>query len=290
MNTLRAFSMGALWCLTALSAAATDSVELDYRLRAGRDLISEQVDEHVTTMRVAADRGMVARTAGNGTRFPLTYHAVTRQRSRYLTGPAQADGSFAASLAILSRRASLRLSTGEEQPVPGQPDLANFEFKATIDAQGQVTEPTLVAEGADAATRDAVRDMMASLLQQAARIDVVRLDAGQAVQQVVNMKVPLPGMPPLDMQVTGSNRLIAVQDGLAQVEMVYVMAFNVPEGPLKIEASGSGGGKMQYDIAAKIARNTETSTLMTILIHLPDGTLEQQVNMRQTQRVLDAAR
>lgn len=290
MKLLRLLTLAALWLMAASTAGATESVELDYRLRPGRDLISEQVDEHVITMRVAVDRGLVARTAGNGTRFPLTYHTVTRQRARYRTGAEQADGRFDATLSILSRQLSLRLSSGEERPMPGQPDLANFEFKATIDAQGQVKDPALVAEGADAATRDAVREMMASILQQAARIDVVRLEAGRASEQVLNMTLPLPGFAPLDMQVTASNRLIAVQDGQAQVEMVYALAFKAPDGPMKFEASGSGGGKMQYDIAAKVARSTDTSTLMTILIHLPDGTLEQQVNMRQSQRVLDANR
>lgn len=290
MRTLRVLSTGALWCLAALTAAATESVELDYRLRPDRDLVSEQVDENVTTMRVVTDRGLVARSASQGARFPLTYHTVTRQRARYLTGPAQPDGSFPASLSILSRSTSLRLASGEEQPLPGQPRLDGFEFKALIDPQGQVREPSLVAQGADAAALDTVRQMMTSMLEQIIRIEVIRVEKGQATPQVVNMKLPLPGLGALDLKVTGSNRLIDLKDGQAQVEMVYVMEFGTPEGPVKIEASGTGGGRLQYDIAAQVARRIETNTLMNVLAHMADGTLEFQMNTRQTQQTQDAGR
>jgi hypothetical protein len=290
MKTLRVLSTGALWCLAALTAAATESVELDYRLRPDRDLVSEQVDENVTTMRVVTDRGLVARSASQGARFPLTYHTVTRQRARYLTGPAQPDGSFPASLSILSRSTSLRLPSGEEQTLPGQPRLEGLEFKALIDPQGQVREPSLVAQGADAAALDPVRQMMTSMLEQIIRIEVIRVEKGQATPQVVNMKLPLPGLGALDLKVTGSNRLIDLKDGQAHVEMVYVMEFGTPEGPVKIEASGTGGGSMHYDIAAQVARRIETNTLMNVLAHMADGTLEFQMNTRQTQQVQDGGR
>ena len=289
MNYLRT-ALTMLWLSAALSAFAAETVELDYRLRADHDLVSEQVDENVITMRVVADRGLVARTAANGGRFPLTYHTITRQRTRYTTGPAQPDGSFAATLAVLSRQASLRLASGEERPVEGQPNMDDFVFSATIDPQGRVLQPTLSAEGADATALDTVKATMASVLEQVTRVEVVRVEPGKAAEQVMNIKVPLPGMAPLDLKINASNRLIEVKDGQARIEMVYVMEFGVPEGPVKIEATGTGGGTLHYDIAAKIARRIETNTLMTVLTHVPDGTLELQMNTRQTQQMQDAVR
>lgn len=282
--------VAALWLSSALVAAAGETIELDYRLRADRDLIAEQVDENVTTVRVLTDNGLVARTGAQGARFPLTYHTVNRQRSRYTTGALQADGSFPATLAILSRRATLRGASGDEQPAPGQADMDNLVFKAVIDAQGRVQQPTLQVDGLDAERLNAVRGVMASVLEQAARIEAIRVEEGKAVDQDVNLKVPLPGLAPLDLKVTASNRLIAVKDGMAQVEMGYVMAFGVPDGPVKIEATGTGGGTLVYDIAARVARHIETNTLMTVVTHMPDGALEFQMNTRQTQQTQDAGR
>lgn len=279
-----------LWLPCAMAAAAGETVELDYRLRAERDLVVEQVDENVTTMRVVTDNGLVARTGAQGARFPLTYHTVNRQRSRYTTGALQVDGSFPATLAILSRRAMLRLASGAEQPAPGQTDMDNFVFKAVIDAQGRVQQPTLQVDGLDGERLNAVRGVMTSVLEQAARIETIRVEQGKAVDQDVNMQVPLPGLAPLDLKITATNRLIAVKEGMAQVEMVYVMAFGVPDGPVKIEATGTGGGTLVYDIAARVARRIETNTLMTIVTHMPDGTLEFQMNTRQTQHTQDAGR
>jgi hypothetical protein len=290
MNTLRTLAWLALGMLSTLSVGATESVELDYRLRPERDLVAEQVEETVTTMRVVTDRGLVARTAAQGARFPLTYHVVNRQRTRYVTGPAQPDGSFPATLSVLSRQSSLRLPSGEEQPLPGQPRLEGFEFKAVIGPQGQVLQPTLQAQGADAAALEMVRQMMAGMLEQLIRIEVITVGPGAATPQVVSMKLPLPGLGALDLKINGSNRLLEVRDGQAHVEMVYVLEFGNPEGPMKIEASGTGGGSLVYDIAQRVARRMETNTLMNVIAHVPDGTLEFQMNTRQTQQLQDGGR
>lgn len=285
-----ALRLAVLSLVCVASAHAAEPVELDYRLRAERDLISDQVNDNVTTMRVLADRGVVARSAANGVTYPLTFHVINRQSYRYTTGPSGADGSFPATLSVLSRRASLRLASGEEQPMAGQPELDNMVFQATIDPQGRLLQPALVSGGGDATSREALKSVLTSVLEQAARIEPIRVSQDQAAQQVVNLKVPLPGIAALDLKITASNRLMSVADGLAKVEMVYVMEFGVPEGPVKIEASGTGGGTMLYDMAAKLARSVETNTLMTIVAEVPDGTLEFQMNTRQTQKTRAAER
>ncbi|WP_374412022.1 hypothetical protein [Hydrogenophaga sp.] len=278
-----------LLCLaTNATARAAESVELDYRLRADRDLISEQVNENVTTMRVLTDRGVVARSAARGVSYPLTYHVISRQRYRFTTGPAGTDGSFPATLAVLDRSTSLRLASGEEQPVPG-PALGTMVFKATIDPQGHLLQPSVVSDSTDPDGQEAFKTVLASVLEQAARIEPLRVEEGKAAQQVVNLKLPLPGLAPLDLRITATNRLMGVTDGVARVELVYAMAFGVPEGPVKIEASGTGGGTMLYDIGARLARRLETNTLMNIVADAPDGRLEFQMNTRQTQTMRPAA-
>lgn len=282
---------GVLLLLTAATGVqAAGPVALDYRLRADRDLISEQVNENVTTMRVLTDRGVVERSAARGTGFPLTYHVINRQSYRYTTGPADTDGSFPAMVAVLDRRSSLRLASGEERPVPGQPGLDHFVFEARIDAQGRLLQPALAADGGDAEGREALKAVLASALEQAARIEPIYVEEEKAAQQVVAIKLPLPGMAALDLKITASNRLMAVSDGVARVEMVYVMEFGVPDGPVKIEATGAGGGTMLYDMNARLARSVETNTLMTIVTDAPDGRLEFQMNTRQTQQTRPAER
>jgi hypothetical protein len=279
-----------LWWSAASAALAAEAIDLDYRLRADRDLTVDQVQENVTAIRVIEDRGLVAKAAGNGARFPGTYHVVNRQRFRYATGAAQPDGSFPATLSILSRRVNLRLASGEEQPASGQPDMDNFVFRALIDPHGRVLQPSVEAAGVDAANLEPVKVVMASVLEQATRIEPLRVEQGKPAQQVVNMKLPLPGLTELDLKITASNRLIEVTDGVAKIEMVYVMEFGIPQGPVKLTASGTGGGTLLYDIAGRIARSIESSTLMTLVAEVPDGTLEFQMNTRQTQQMRDTLR
>jgi hypothetical protein len=290
MKRLRTLRIAALWLPLAFGAVAAESVDLDYRLRANLDLVTEQVDDNVITMRVVDDRGLVARSADNGARFPMTYHTVSRQRLRFTTGAPQADGGFSASMAVLNRRTALRLPSGEERPVPGQPDMERLVMRAVIDAQGRVLPATVQVEGVQAEQLDVVRNTMARVLEQAAGVQPIRVEQGKAVDQDVSMQLPLPGLAPLDLKITATNRLIGVQDGQARVEMVYVMTFGVPDGPVKIEATGTGGGTLVYDIAARVTRQLETRTLMTVRAQVPDGTLEFEMNTRQTQQTLDAER
>lgn len=273
----------------ALGALAAESIELDYRLRADRDLVSDEVDENVTTMRVADDRGLVARNAeGGGARFPLTYHTVTRRNMRFTTGSVQADGSFPATLSILSRDAVLRVASGEERPAPGQPQMDKLVLTAVIDAQGRVQRPQLQAEGGGVQGDETLMALMSAVLEQATQVGALRLEQGQSAEQVVSMKLPLPGLAPLDLSITASNRLIEVTDGQARIQLVYVMAFGLPEGPVRLEATGTGGGSMDYDVANRIVRRMETHSLMTVLAHVPDGTLAFEMSTRQTKRVREA--
>lgn len=274
----------ALGVLLALAAHATEPVVLDQRLRPGRDLVVDQVDENVMTVRVLEDRGVVERVAAQGGLFPFTQHLINRQRIRFTTGAVRPDGGFAATVALLQRRVSRRLLTGDEVPLPSQPDMDHLVFTASVDAQGKVQPVDLQGlEGRDE-LRGFARDFLARLLEQVAHIAPLRIEPGQAAQQRVDMQVPMPGLPPLTVHITTSHRLIAVEDGVAQIEMVYAMDFDAPQGPGRIDASGSGGGTLDYDVAAQRVRTMQTNTLMRITVGLPDGTLEVQANTRQTQR------
>lgn len=270
-------------------AHASGPIDLDYRLRADRDLVAEHVDESVTQVRVTDDRGLVERVAADGGRFPLTLHVIQRQRLRFTTGPAQADGGFPATLTLLDRRTSLRLPSGDEVPTSRAPSLDNFKFQATVDPQGRLLTPTVQTPTPGAEGVDIAASVLATLLDQAARVETLRLEEGRPAQQEVNTTVQLPGLAALDLKITASNRLLDVSDGTARIELLYVLDFGVPEGPVRIEARGTGGGTMRYDVAAKVVRSMETRTLMTVLAHVPDGTLEFQMNTHQARTVSDAA-
>ena len=71
----------------------------------------------------------------------------------------------------------------------------------------------------------------------------------------------------------------AVTPKLAEILGVPVVIENRP-----------GGGTLLYDVAGRLARSIESNTLMTIVAEVPDGTLEFQMNTRQTQQMLDAER
>ncbi|MCB2018385.1 MAG: hypothetical protein KDF54_12880 [Hydrogenophaga sp.] len=290
MKGLRRGMLAALTLAHALVASAADAVDIDYRLRADRDVIAEHVVEDITSVKVLVDKGLVARSEASGFRLPNSRHVVSRERYRFTTGPAEADGSFRATLSVLDRQTSLRQFNGEEQPVPNLPNLDDLKFQANVDAQGKLGQPSLQAPGLEGERREAVQLLLASVLEQATRVDPLRVETDKPAQQSFRMKLPLPGVPPIDLRMSITNRLIDVVDGQARIELVYVMDFQLPDGPMKMDASGSGGGTMLYDTSTRLASRIETSTLLNIVTELPDGTLEMQMNSRRTQTMRAAER
>jgi len=284
----RVLVMGLL-CQSGLAIGA-DRIELNYRLQPGQDLLAETITEVVTDLRVKEDRGLLAQAHARGMRFPLTMHLVNRQVLRYRTGEPAADGSFSAELTQLEKTSSVRLPDGQEQPISDGGDMQGFRMTAVIESTGQLRADSLAVHGVDGQAADAARTVMGSVLQQAAAIEPITLHLGGATPQELRMQVPIPGLSTLDMNMHISNRLLGIADGVATVEMVYRMDFDIPgEGPMKIRADGAGGGRLLYEVATRIAHQTDSSAVMSFEFDTPEGVIEVRMSSNEAQRMRTAA-
>jgi hypothetical protein len=281
-----------LLCLAGLTglAVAADQIELNYRLQPGQDLVAETTSEVVTDLRVKEDRGLLAQARARGIRFPLTMHLVNRQVLRYRTGEPAPDGSFSVELTQLEKTSVVRLPDGQEQAVPDGSGIQGFRMTAFVEPGGQLRHGSLAVHGVEGPAAEVARSVMGSVLQQAAGIEPVTLRLGQATPQDLRMQVPIPGLATLDMNMTISNRLIGVADGVATVEMVYHMDFDTPgDGPMKIRADGAGGGRLLYEVATRIARQTESNSVMNFEGDTPEGVIEVRMSSSESQHMRQAA-
>jgi hypothetical protein len=280
-------NLGALLLYLAVAShpalANPGSVELNYRLQPDRDQLAETVTESVVTMRVLEDRGIVAKTQGRLSARPVTLQTTGRQSFRYLNGIVQPDGSFQSEMRYLDKSTVVRGADGQAHALPEKVSLKGARISATVERDGQIRAGSVALDGVDAQHADALRSMLANVLAQAASIQPITLTPDQSVPQDVTLQLPVPGVTTLDMKLQISNRLLGVNDGVANIQQIFTMTFGAPAGPLKMAADGSGGGTLLYELATKTLRSSDTGMLMKLTLDTPEGVLELKLNSRTLQ-------
>jgi hypothetical protein len=275
------FLAALLWMCA--SAAGAEEVVLDYRLQPDRDVRSEMVTQATTSMRVVEDRGLVAKSNGRLSAQALSFLATQRQSVAFATGKAGVDGSFAARVRFLSKSSELTLPDGSTQPLPDRASLAGARLEVVVERDGTLRKDSAQIFGASEEHAGLVRDVMVSVVNQAASMPALRLAKGQSTPQDLALRIPLPGVGHVDMKMRIHHRLIAVEDGVARIDLVYSMDFGGPTPGVKMSAHGTGGGTMRYDLARKLAIGSETRTMMKFTIESPDGVLEMEMVSQESQ-------
>lgn len=272
-----------LGCVTSEVLANPAGVVLNYRLQPNRDLTVESVTDAITTMRVLEDRGIVEKSGGRLSARLTSIHIKGVQSFRYLTGAVQPDQSFSVDMRYLDKATFLKGPDGQEQLLPDKTPLKGVRVTATVERDGKLRDGSVVVSGVEPALAEPLRLTMASVLNQATSIQPIVLDPSQSVPQEMAMQIPLPGLAPLDIRVRISNRLLAVEAGVARVQQVYSLDFGTPKGAMKIAAEGTGGGTMLYEVASQTLLSNEAGMLMKMTLDAADGVIEVEMNTKQSQ-------
>lgn len=289
MKVVRSFAgSGLLWCAWAglfAPAHAQDVVLLDLRPQSNRTVLIETVQEAVNTYRILEDRGLVARLLAAGRTFPSMVHMVQRKTLRQVAGSAQPDGSFDLELSVQSQSRVQKLPDGSERELPQQGSMVGVTVKAGVTGDGKLRRETLRVSGAPEADAENLRIIMTSVMEQAIAISPQEIRRDRSTTQDTRLQVPLDSIAVMDVAINVSSRLAGVHEGVADIHMVYSMAFGLATGPanLKVQAEGAGGGTVRYDLVRRLVLGNESHTLMTFTLDMPEAMLVMVMNVKQVQ-------
>ena len=99
------------------------------------------------------------------------------------------------------------------------------------------------------------------------------------------MKVPLPGIAPIDIAMRINSRLLRVENGVATVQQTYSMDFGTPAGPMKMTADGSGGGTLLYEVATKTIISNQSNSFMNFVLDSAEGVLAMNLSSKELQSI-----
>jgi hypothetical protein len=282
--TGRIVGMVALLCLPlALWAQAPQAVQIAYRVQPGADWISDLTTDALMSFSVVEDRGIVAKSAERGVRFPAHANLVNRQSVRHTTSPPAADGSFTVDLAFLSRSAAMRDADGKEHVMPENPPLVGSRVQARATSDGRIDPATMQFSGAAPAQSAQVLPVFQAMFEQMSALENVSLIAGQSASQRVELTLPIGGITQVAIGMDINYKLVQVKEDIAEIDMVYVMDFGTPKQATRIRAHGSGAGAMRYDTQRRLILSTTDHSLMDMELDMPEGLIRVQVMNQQKQ-------
>lgn len=268
---------------TPALAQASREVQIAYRVQPGADWISELTTDALMSFTVLEDRGIVARSAERGVRFPAQANLVNRQTVRHTTSLPAADGSFTVDLAFLSRSAAVRDADGQERPLPESAALVGSRVQARARADGRIDPDSLQVLEAPPAQAAQVLPVFQAMFAQMSGLENLRLSDARSASQRVQLTLPIPGMAQVAIGMDITYQLIDIQEDVAEIDMVYVMDFGTPQRATRIRAHGSGAGLMRYDTRRQLILSTTDHSLMDMELDMPEGRIRVQVMNQQKQ-------
>lgn len=289
-GSVRAWLKAAVWAASLLLVAvstraqAPREVQIAYRVQPGADWISELTTDAMMSFTVLEDRGIVARSAERGVRFPAQANLVNRQTVRHTTSAPAADGSFTVDLAFLSRSAAVRDAEGNERPLPESAALVGSRVQARARADGRIDPESLQVLEAPPAQAAQVKPVFQAMFQQLSGLDNVQLTDARSASQRVELTMPIPGLAQIVIGMDITYQLIDIRNDIAEIDMVYVMDFGTPQEATRIRAHGSGAGLMRYDTQRRLILSTTDHSLMDMELDLPEGRVRVQVMNQQKQQ------
>ncbi len=276
-----------LWALLMapplLWAQATQTVQIAYRVQPGVDWISDLTTDAMMSFSVVEDRGIVARSAERGVRFPAQANLVNRQSVRHTTSAPGPDGSFTVDLAFLSKSAAVRDADGKEHTMPDHTAIVGSRVQARALPDGRIDLDTMQITGAPEDKAAMVRPVFQAMFEQMGALENVSLSAGQGASQRVELTLPIGGFARVAIGMDINYKLVEIKDDIAEIDMVYVMDFGTPDQPMRIKAHGSGAGAMRYDTQRQLILSTTDHSLMDMELEMPEGVIKVQVMNQQKQ-------
>lgn len=212
---------------------------------------------------------------------PMVQDAQQNIGTVITTGETGPEGEFPITIEVLP-----------DTETAGDISLKNMKMTGRCKAGGQPVFDSIVSEGVKEEARAVMLQTIQSVLSQ---IDFPEqeIGVGDEFVQVVPLSIPA-GPMTFTMSVNTTYKLTRISGGMAWFDLVYDISMDIPAGERtpNMTATGSGTGKMTYDIKENFSLEMENDMKMVMSVQAGgvDAAIDMQIVQVQNTVISPAAR
>jgi len=215
---------------------------------------------------ILADEEAMQKLKDSGEQANVTMESQTTMQTEVVTADRDQNGVIPAEVAFRDLTTTMTINgvtTSKESSLADTRILGQYgaDYKFKVDS--------VVGNAGELPDKEALTSMMDNI-QSAISYPDTPMKVGDRFKTAVPMNFPMPGMDPMAMNIETEYLLTAIRGGIAYFDLVQSITLAMSSTEVEIAASGSGSGKLEYNIAENYATKylTELPLDMTLTFNV----------------------
>lgn len=279
----RTLSILLLLASLASPATAVESVTLSFAPKPGRvvDVITE--NDAKLILNLTGDQELIERNRARGVSFPHLTHTRQRNHQRTVTSEANSDGSFPLRIQFLEAESHTVDRDGKAfaMRVP-LTDFVDGSINALVRPNGKIEFVSLDGGHLKPEVTTMLPQFLENLFGSMKSMEGAHVQVGGSIDQKSYFDMPVPGFQPIRFAVDAKYTLQRIANGIAQFSLNFTYTIDQVPTSMRVQASGSGTGAMEYDVRSNLMRNTTSTTSMEMTVNAGRSIMTSNAEMRQT--------
>jgi hypothetical protein len=209
--------------------------------------------------------------------------------SRQETSAEDAQGNYRLRIQYEQARTIIQSESGGRREIASP--LAHLEMQAVLNqVRGDITDVKALNSDADPKLMNVVGKSIAGAVRALKDLEGQKLRIGEPIETPFAMELPMP-VPGAgnQMKATMRSTLVALEDGVATIDSVISLTFEIeskaPSGTatLKARGSGQGGGSMKWRLSDRLVLQSQQSLQMLFDMDMPDGSAMRMQSQMELQ-------
>lgn len=231
--------------LLAGSASSQDQVALVWTFQPNRVYTTSTTTTMDMSMDISGNPTKVNDVKSKGGAFPMKVSGLSDIKLTTTTGKQAPDKSVP--LKIVYDKMWTMQKVGDTEKGENNP-LTGLAMQGTFTRENKIKIDTIISENVNAEVRAALRATIESALIMI-KFPNKPFKVGDTFDQNIPMSIPVPGMPPIEMQINTNYKLREISKSLAKFDIVQKVTLNLEKAPIKISVEGQGNGTADFDFS-----------------------------------------
>ena len=263
-----------LSCLSSFCFSQNE-VKFTYSFQPNTTYITETTSLVKSTIAIEADEAMMEQLKSNGMELPM----IMEQKSTFVLSNRTENLNEAGDLPLTMTYDKMEMEMSMNgNSMPQQPNpFEGSEIKATFLADGTMRFDSITGTNVNEQIKSMLKGMLGQVQRQIDFPDKPMV-IGDSFENEIPMSMPIANMQPIDMLIKVHYTLKSIENSIAYFDVDQSLTLGSEQEAFDIKASGSGTGKLTYDIDNNFMLSYESNLPMKMEMDM-QGTMLMKMDM-----------